>query len=72
MVEVYLIALNSSESSPGNFVVVLEEIISKKRMAITIGGYEAQAIAISLERMQLPRPMLHDIVKNTIAELGGH
>ncbi|XVJ66342.1 MAG: bifunctional nuclease family protein [Lacibacter sp.] len=71
MVEVYLIALNSSESSPGNFVVVLEEIISKKRMAITIGGYEAQAIAISLERMQLPRPMLHDIFKNTIAELGG-
>jgi len=70
MKEVQIVALSSSESSPGNYAVVLEEADSKNRMAIIIGAFEAQSIAVYLERMQLPRPLTHDIFKTTINELG--
>lgn len=70
-IEVHLIALSSSESSPGNYAAVLESPETKKRMAIIIGATEAQAIAVYLERMQLPRPLTHDIFKTTIIEMGG-
>lgn len=68
--EVQIIALSTSESSPGNFSLVLEEVTQKKRMVIIIGAFEAQAIAIHTERMQLPRPLTHDIFKSTITALG--
>lgn len=68
--EVQVVALSSSESSPGNFVLVLEVLETKKRLAIIIGAFEAQAIAIHMERMQLPRPLTHDIFRTTITELG--
>ncbi|MDP3667224.1 MAG: DUF151 domain-containing protein [Sediminibacterium sp.] len=68
--EVQVVALNSSETSPGNFAVVLEEPVSKRRMVIIIGAAEAQSIAVHLERMQLPRPLTHDIFKTSITELG--
>lgn len=69
MQEVQIVALSNSESSPGNYVVVLEGVNINKRIAIIIGAYEAQAIAVHLERMELPRPLTHDIFKATINEL---
>ncbi|GHT27535.1 MAG: bifunctional nuclease family protein [Hydrotalea flava] len=68
--EVEIVALNTSQSSPGNFSLVLEDLQEKKRIVIIIGAFEAQAIAIHMERMQLPRPLTHDIFKTTINELG--
>jgi uncharacterized protein len=68
-VELQLIALNTSESSPGNYVVILESVEEKKKMAIIIGAFEAQSIAIFMERMQLPRPLTHDTLTNTIKSL---
>lgn len=65
-----VVALSSSETSPGNYVLVMEAVDSHKRMAIIIGAFEAQAIAVHIERMQLPRPLTHDILKTTIVELG--
>lgn len=70
MKEVQIVALSTSESSPGNYAVVLEETEHKQRMVIIIGAFEAQSIAVHLERMQLPRPLTHDIFKTTIDELG--
>lgn len=69
-IEVQVVALSTSESSPGNFSLVLEDVKQKKRMVIVIGAFEAQAIAIHMERMHLPRPLTHDIFKNTVIELG--
>jgi hypothetical protein len=69
--EVQIVALSTSESSPGNYVIILEETTSKKKMAIIIGAFEAQAIAVHLERMKLPRPLTHDVLKTTIDTLGG-
>jgi bifunctional DNase/RNase len=69
--EIQIVALNTSETSPGNFALILEELVSKKKIAIIIGAFEAQAIAIHMERMQLPRPLTHDVFKTTILELEG-
>jgi uncharacterized protein len=69
-IEMQVVALSSSETSPGNFALVLEATGTHQRMAIIIGPFEAQAIAVHIERMQLPRPLTHDTLKNTILALG--
>lgn len=65
-----IIALSNSESSPGNFVVVLEDGKSKKRLPIIIGQFEAQAIAIYMEKLKPPRPLTHDLFAVTLLQLG--
>ena len=65
-IELNIIAMANSESSKGNYVLILEEHNSFRRLPIIIGGFEAQAIAIFLEKMQPNRPMTHDLFKNTL------
>lgn len=69
--EVQIVALSNSESAPGNFSLVLEETGGKRRLVIIIGAYEAQSIAIYFERMQMLRPITHDLMKNVIVALDG-
>lgn len=69
-IEMQIVALSSSESSPGNFVIVLESIGEKRKLGIIIGQPEAQSIAVRLERMALPRPLTHDTFLSTIQTLG--
>lgn len=69
-IELNIIALSSSESSEGNYVIILEESTGYRRLPIIIGEYEAQCIAIALESMQTPRPMTHDLLLNSIHALG--
>jgi uncharacterized protein len=68
-VELNIIALSASESQPNNFVVILEEIKTLRRLPIIIGITEAQAIAVSLEKMQPHRPLTHDIFKDALDQL---
>ncbi len=65
-VELNIIALANSESSKGNYALILEEQKGFRRLPIIIGGFEAQAIAVSLEKMQPSRPLTHDLFKNTL------
>jgi bifunctional DNase/RNase len=44
--------------------VVLGEVNGLRRLPIVIGGFEAQAIAVALEKMQPSRPLTHDLMKN--------
>jgi len=44
--------------------VVLGEVNGLRKLPIVIGGFEAQAIAVALERMQPSRPLTHDLMKN--------
>jgi len=44
--------------------VVLGEVNGLRRLPIVIGGFEAQAIAVALERMNPSRPLTHDLMKN--------
>ncbi|MEM9821721.1 MAG: bifunctional nuclease family protein, partial [Bacteroidota bacterium] len=69
-VELNIIALANSESSKGNYALILEEQKGFRRLPIIIGAFEAQAIAVSLEKMQPNRPLTHDLFKNTLALAG--
>ena len=69
-VELNIIALTNSKSQEGNFALILEECKGFRRLPIIIGQFEAQAIAIALERMKTVRPMTHDLFKNTLVALG--
>ena len=69
-IELNIIALANSESSEGNFALILEEQKGFRRLPIIIGAFEAQAIAVTLERMKPNRPLTHDLFKNTLDEAG--
>ena len=71
-VELNLVALTNSESHPGQFALVLEDIDMKRRIPITIGPTEAQAIAMVVEKMKPARPQTHDLFLNTVKALGGN
>tara|TARA_Y100001954_G_scaffold206744_1_gene229681 strand:+ start:175 stop:795 length:621 start_codon:yes stop_codon:yes gene_type:complete len=63
-VELEVIALSHSITHSHSYAVVLGEIKGNRRIPIVIGGYEAQAIAIALEKMTPSRPLTHDLMKN--------
>lgn len=69
-VELNIIALANSESSKGNYALILEEQKGFRRLPIIIGAFEAQAIAVSLEKMKPNRPLTHDLFKNTLEHAG--
>lgn len=70
-IELNLVALTNSESQPGQFALVLEDIQMKRRLPITIGATEAQAIAMVVEKMKPARPQTHDLFLATVKALGG-
>lgn len=51
-------------------VVILRDENDGVFLPIWVGLFEANAIAIEMEKVQAPRPMTHDLLKNVIAELG--
>ena len=63
-VELEIIALSHSMTQTHFYAVVLGEVNGLRRLPIVIGGFEAQAIAVALERMQPSRPLTHDLMKN--------
>ncbi|TAD85159.1 MAG: bifunctional nuclease family protein [Bacteroidetes bacterium] len=69
-IELQISALSNSESAPGHFVLVLEDSVSKKRLPIIIGSFEAQAIAIYMEKLLPPRPLTHDLFVKTLQQAG--
>lgn len=66
-IKLEIIALSYSQTQSGAYALVLGEANGKRRLPIIIGGYEAQAIAIELEKMTPSRPLTHDLMK-TFAE----
>jgi len=61
-----IVALSHSVTQSHNYAVVLGEKGGKRRLPIVIGGFEAQAIAVALERMSPNRPLTHDLFRNTL------
>jgi len=60
-VELEIVALSHSITQTHSYAVVLGEVSGLRRLPIVIGGFEAQAIAVALERMQPSRPLTHDL-----------
>ncbi|HRK80395.1 MAG TPA: DUF151 domain-containing protein [Saprospiraceae bacterium] len=63
-IELEIVGLSGSVSQSNNFAVILGEIEGDRKLPIVIGNFEAQAIAVAIERMHQPRPMTHDLFKN--------
>jgi hypothetical protein len=59
-----IIGMSYSQSQSGAYVLILVEANGKRRLPIIIGGFEAQAIAMELEKMKPTRPLTHDLFKN--------
>lgn len=64
--ELEIVALSHSVTQSHNYAVVLGELNGNRRLPIVIGGFEAQAIAVAMERMTPNRPLTHDLFKNTL------
>ncbi|HLG20584.1 MAG TPA: bifunctional nuclease family protein [Bdellovibrionota bacterium] len=64
---VFGLALDPASNTP---MVILKDTEQKKSIPIWIGLFEASAIASQLEKVQLTRPMTHDLLRNIVGELG--
>ena len=63
-IELELLALSESNASVHSYAVVLGEKGGRRKLPIIIGSFEAQAIAIELEKMKPARPLTHDLLLN--------
>lgn len=59
-----IIGLSYSQTQSGAYALVLGEVNGRRRLPIIIGGFEAQAIAIEIEKMTPSRPLTHDLFKS--------
>jgi len=69
-IELEIVALSHSITQTHSYAVVLGEVNGLRRLPIVIGGFEAQAIAVALEKMQPSRPLTHDLMKNFMTAFG--
>ena len=63
-VKLEIVGLSYSQTQSGAYALVLAESGGKRSLPIIIGGFEAQAIAIELEKMTPTRPLTHDLFKS--------
>lgn len=63
-IKLEILGLSSSQSQTGSFALVLGETEGNRRLPIIIGMFEAQAIAIEIEKIIPNRPMTHDLFKS--------
>jgi len=59
-----------SQTQSGSYVLTLLEVAGKRKLPIVIGGFEAQAIAVELEKMVPSRPLTHDLFKSFCKSFG--
>jgi len=64
LVELEILGLSSNHSQSGSFTLVMGEVDGLRRLPIVIGMFEAQAIAIEIEKIIPNRPMTHDLFKS--------
>jgi bifunctional DNase/RNase len=60
-IKLKVLGLSYSQTQSGAYALVLAEENGERRIPIIIGGFEAQAIAIELEKLNPPRPLTHDL-----------
>jgi hypothetical protein len=63
-IKLEILGMSYSQSQSGAYALILGEAGGKRRLPIIIGGFEAQAIAIELEKMKPARPLTHDLLKS--------
>ena len=68
-IEVKIRALMMDPNS-GTPIIILKDVESYTMLPIWVGAYEANAIALEIEKIAPPRPMTHDLLRNLITQLG--
>lgn len=63
-VKLDIVGLSYSQTQSGAYALVLGEVNGRRRLPIIIGAFEAQAIAIEIEKMTPSRPLTHDLFKS--------
>jgi len=69
MVEVEIDSIRVSLMSQHR-IVILKDVTSERFLPIWIGPYEAEAITVSLQQMEVARPLTHDLLQNVLTTLG--
>ena len=65
LIQLNIKGISYSETQTGAYALILSEVDGNRRLPIIIGGFEAQSIAIALEKELKPkRPLTHDLFKN--------
>ena len=58
------------DPSSGTPIIILKDVNSETMLPIWVGAYEANAIALEIEKISPQRPMTHDLLRNIILEMG--
>ena len=65
LVRLAIKGISYSQTQNGAYALILDEVGGERKLPIVIGAYEAQSIAIALEKeINPPRPLTHDLFKN--------
>ena len=65
LIELKIYGISYSDNTSGAFALILTEINGSKKLPIVIGGFEAQAIAVALEKkIKTSRPLTHELFKS--------
>lgn len=46
--------------------MILKELDGERQLPVIVGAFEAQAIALAIEGIEMPRPMTHDLLSNLL------
>lgn len=65
-IELQVSRIVHSFAQNNSYTVLLSEVKAKRKLPIVVGTFEAQAIAIQLDKLQPPRPLTHDLIKNML------
>lgn len=58
------------DPSSGTPIIILKDVKSDTMLPIWVGAYEANAIALEIEKIAPQRPMTHDLLRNLVVEMG--
>jgi uncharacterized protein len=58
------------DPSSGTPIIILKDVNSETMLPIWVGAFEANAIALEIEKISPQRPMTHDLLRNIILEMG--
>ena len=65
LIQLNIKGISYSETQTGAYALILSEVDGGRRLPIIIGGFEAQSVAIALDKELKPkRPLTHDLFKN--------
>ena len=71
LVELKIQGISYSDNTSGAFALILQETNGSRKLPIVIGGFEAQAIAIGLEKkIKTSRPLTHELFKSFANKFG--